>query len=369
MSAAPDAIVVGGGIIGAAVAYCLAGDGHSVTVLERGLVGGGATAGGMGHVVVLDDSDAQFALARYSRSLLAGLAPELPAAVEFDPCGTLWLAEDEAQLDLVLAKLRYYTDRGVPAEALDAPALAAAEPELRAGLAGALRVPGDVIVYPLALCRWLLQRARDRGARVTCGVDVQAVHGQGVRLRDGGMLAAGLVVNAAGAWAPRLTAGLDIVPRRGHLLVTERYPRFCRHQLAELGYFASAHTLTNVSVAFNVQPRRNGQVIIGSSRELVGWDTQVNRDVLGRMLARATSFAPRLAALRGIRAWTAFRPATRDVLPYIGRLDGSLWIAAGHEGLGVTTALGTGRLLADLIAGRTTAIDAAPYAPGRGRAP
>jgi D-hydroxyproline dehydrogenase subunit beta len=382
MSAQPDAIVVGGGIVGAAVAWYLARDGLSVTVLERGLAGGGATAGGMGHVVVLDDSDAQFALARWSRTLLTELAPELPAAVEWDPCGTLWLAEDEAQLELARTKLRYYTDRGVRAELLDAHSLAAAEPELRPGLAGALHVPDDVVIYPLALCRWLLDRARDHGARVESGVEVVALDGGGdgsgdgsgdggrgaarVRLRGGTSHEAGVVVNAAGAWAPALSPDLDIVPRKGHLLVTDRYPRCCRHQLAELGYFRSAHTLTDASVACNIQPRRTGQLLIGSSRELVGWDASINRDVLARMLARAAAFVPRLAGLRGIRAWTAFRPATPDKLPYIGRHDeAGIWIAAGHEGLGITTALGTGRLLADLIAGRAPPIDAAPFATGR----
>jgi D-hydroxyproline dehydrogenase subunit beta len=157
------------------------------------------------------------------------------------------------------------------------------------------------------------------------------------------------------------------VPRKGHLVVTERYPGFCTHQLVELGYLQSAHTLTNASVAFNLQPRRGGQLLIGSSRELAGWDAGVNRAVVARMLARAAEFVPALRQLLAIRTWTAFRPATRDHLPYIGAVDdtGIVWAAAGHEGLGITTALATGRLIADGIAGRASAIDAAPYSPAR----
>jgi len=181
------------------------------------------------------------------------------------------------------------------------------------------------------------------------------------------VLRAEVIVNAAGADAPRLTPELPIVPRKGHLAITDRYPGFVRHQLVELGYLASAHTMTTESVAFNVQPRSTHQVLVGSSRELVGWDASLNRDILSRMLARAIEFMPALTGLSVVRAWTGFRPATPDKLPLIGAWPATrgLWIAAGHEGLGITTSLGTARLVADLVAGRVPPIDASPFAPTR----
>jgi glycine/D-amino acid oxidase-like deaminating enzyme len=108
-------------------------------------------------------------------------------------------------------------------------------------------------------------------------------------------------------------------------------------------------------------------VLIGSSRELIGWQEGVNRRVLRRMLERAVRFMPALARLAVVRTWTGFRPATPDKLPLIGRWDpvDGLWIAAGHEGLGITTSLGTAKLVADLILGRTTSLDPAPFAPTR----
>ena len=125
------------------------------------------------------------------------------------------------------------------------------------------------------------------------------------------------------------------------------------------------------SVAFNAQPRATHEVIVGSSRELVGWDESLDRDVLARMLARAAEYMPALAAMLMVRAWTGMRPATLDKLPLIGAWEPTpgLWIAAGHEGLGITTALATARLLADLVAGRTPPIDAAPFSPMRVLAP
>src|SRR5205814_4719606 len=99
-----------------------------------------------------------------------------------------------------------------------------------------------------------------------------------------------VIVNAAGAEAPRLTPALPIVPRKGHLAITDRHPGFVRHQLVELGYLTSAHTMTAASVAFNVQPRATQQVLIGSSRELVGWDASTNMKVLRHVLGRAMMF-------------------------------------------------------------------------------
>jgi glycine/D-amino acid oxidase-like deaminating enzyme len=309
----------------------------------------------------MDDSDAQLDLTIKSRQLLDEIAHDLPAECERDVCGTLWVAEDETQMAEVRAKQRRHEALNVACEVLDARALAEAEPNLRRGLAGALRVPGDGVVYPPAIARWLMNRAIQNGAELRCGVDVRSI-GDGIVVTDRGTFSAPDIINATGAFAPALTPGIDIVPRKGHLVITDRYRDFCRHQLVELGYLTSAHTMNSESVAFNIQPRSTGQMLIGSSRELVGWDASVNRSLVQRMLERAVDFMPTLTELSVIRTWTGFRPATSHKLPYIGRLDrDGLWIAAGHEGLGITTALGTARLLADLLLGREPWTDPAPY--------
>lgn len=150
-------------------------------------------------------------------------------------------------------------------------------------------------------------------------------------------------------------------------MITDRSPDFCRHQLVELGYLRSAHGTDAPSVAFNLQPRRTGQLLIGSSREFAGFNSSVDRSVVSKMLARARNFAPSLADRSVLRTWTGFRPSTPDRLPLIGRWSDvpHAWVASGHEGLGITTAPATGRILADLMAGKTPAIDAAPFAPAR----
>ena len=361
-----DAIVIGAGIVGAACARALAREGLEVLVLDARFAGGGTTAAGMGHLVVMDDSPEQLALTALSLELWRELAPALPASVEYDACGTIWVAEDDAQMDAVREKRGVYGDCGIASEELNARALAKLEPNLRDGLAGGLLVPGDGVVYPPCAALWLLDQARAHGTVLREGCTVDEILDRAVRCGED-VLEADIIVNAAGAEAAQLTPALPIVPRKGHLAITDRYPGFVRHQLVEFGYLSSAHVMTNESVAFNVQPRSTTQVLIGSSRELVGWDGSTNRRVLCQMLDRARLFMPALAGLSIVRTWTGFRPATTDKLPLIGRWEATagLWIAAGHEGLGITTSLGTARLLADLVVGRTPVIDATPFSPMR----
>ena len=362
----PDAIVVGAGIVGAACAAALARDGWRVTVLDRSFAAAGTTSVGMGHIVVMDDSPEQLALTAYSARLWRELQPQLDKRSEYDACGTLWIADDEAQLEALEQKRATYRSARVAADVIDARELREAEPSLCADLLGALLVPDDAVIYPPGATLQLLDFARQRGAVVREGVDVRELVPHGVRCPHE-TLHADVVINAAGAAAPALTAGLPIVPRKGHLAITDRYPGLCRHQIVELGYLTSAHAMTSESVAFNVQPRSTGQVLIGSSRELVGWDPTLNRALLSRMLARAAQLMPALADASIIRCWTGFRPATPDKLPLIGRWDPvpGVWIAGGHEGLGITLALATAELIVDQIAGRATEVDAAVFSPMR----
>lgn len=174
-------------------------------------------------------------------------------------------------------------------------------------------------------------------------------------------------MNAAGAWALELTPGIQIKKRKGHLVITDRYPGFLRHQLVELGYLKSAHLVDSDSVAFNVQPRRTGQILIGSSRQYGAENKDVDSSILSRMLRRAQQFMPSLGAMSAVRSWAGFRAATPDKLPLIGPwpADKSLFLATGHEGLGITTSLGTARILVDQITGAKPAIPVEPYLPSR----
>ncbi|MEJ7617275.1 MAG: FAD-dependent oxidoreductase [Pyrinomonadaceae bacterium] len=317
-----DVAIIGGGIVGAACAAECADAGLSVAVIEAVMIGGGATAAGMGHVVVMDDSEAQFALTRYSQILWNALAPELPRKLEYEASGTIWVAANDDEMSEVRRKEKFYRAHAVPAAVLDARALAEAEPNLRPGLTGGLLVPCDSVIYPpRAAMAIFLNRARARGAQVYLGRFVTGLPGDGVRLRDESRITAGIVVNAAGSWSPALTPGLSVQKRKGHLVITDRYPNFLRHQLIELGYLKSAHALTADSVAFNIQPRKTGQLLIGSSRQYGVETSTVDAPVLKQMLQRALQYMPGLKGLSALRAWTGFRAATPDKLPLIGPLS------------------------------------------------
>ena len=368
-----DVVVIGGGIVGAACALECAAAKLSVAIVEARMIGGGATAAGMGHLVVMDDSEAQFALTRYSQELWNELRDELPREVEHDACGTIWVAADDDEMQEVFRKQKFYSERGVAVEVLDEHALAEAEPNLRRGLVGGLRVAGDSVIYPPCAAQFLVERAIERGAKLLVGQAVDLVTRDGVRLRDRSLISAGLVVNAAGSWSPELTPQLSVKKRKGHLVITDRYPGFLRHQLVELGYLKSAHSVTADSVAFNIQPRKTGQLLIGSSRQYGADDLSVDSLIVTRMLERAIDFLPALRKLSALRAWTGFRAATPDKLPLIGPAASlelraehdRLYLATGHEGLGITTSLATAKLLVDQIIDRTPAIPIPPYLPSR----
>ncbi|HEV2401292.1 MAG TPA: FAD-dependent oxidoreductase [Candidatus Sulfotelmatobacter sp.] len=366
-STAYDAAIIGAGIVGAACAYECARIGMQVLVIDRDIVGGGTTGAGMGHIVVMDDSDAQFALTRYSQKLWQDLLPKLPDDVEYEPCGTIWVAADDEEMTEVERKHEYYGDRGVRTEVLDAGTLKQHEPHLRDGMVGGLLVPEDAVLYPPCAAGFLLRQAQQFGAKLQMGSTVTQV-GQGrICTADGSEVSAKIIINAAGTASPHLTPGIEVKKRKGHLVITDRYLGFLHHQLVELGYLKSAHSVSSDSVAFNLQPRRTGQILIGSSRQYGAEHSEVDNDILVRMLRRAQEYMPELAAMSAIRTWTGFRPATPDKLPLIGPVqsDESVLLATGHEGLGITTSLGTARVLVDHITGKKPEISIEPYLPSR----
>jgi glycine/D-amino acid oxidase-like deaminating enzyme len=362
-----DVAIAGGGIVGAACALACARAGLAVTLVERDVLGSGATAAGMGHIVVMDDSEAQFELTRRSQQLWHELSAQLPAAAEYETPGTLWVAADDEEMAEAERKLGWLSNRDLPTSLISSRALSGLEPNLRAGLAGALLVSEDAVVYPPVAALHLAQEARALGAKVTTGRTVTHLSDGEMILDDGSRVRARRLVNALGADAGSCTAGLPVKKRKGHLLITDRYPGFVRHQLVELGYLKSAHSVSSDSVAFNVQPRQTGQILIGSSRQYGNEESTVDQPLLSAMLQRAALYLPKVASLSALRVWTGFRTATPDKLPLIGPMaaDPTVLLATGHEGLGITTALATAELIAFHLTGEGHSIAPEPYLPDR----
>ncbi|RDS83794.1 FAD-binding oxidoreductase [Dyella monticola] len=358
-----DLIIAGAGIIGTACADYASQEGLRVVIVEPGAIGGGATAAAMGHLVAMDDDRAELALAHYSLQLWESYTGI--AQIEYSRCGTLWVAANEADYARIPQKLARLASFGVQAERVEREQLYRLEPTLKPGLHGGMRVPREAVVYPPGMARYLLDCACARGVELLRDrVDVMT--DDGVRLSDGTQLR-GAVLVATGCALPQLLPQLPLRARKGHLVITDRYPGLVHHQLVELGYAESAHGDADSSVAFNVQPRPTGQILIGSSREYGSDTPQVSMPIVRRMLERAFNYLPALRQLEALRIWTGFRPVSVDGLPYLGRVPDrpNTWVAAGHEGLGITTSLGSARLVIDQWLGRSTAIDSRPYDPAR----
>ena len=288
-----DVLIVGAGIVGAACAAELAARGMRVEVLDRNGIGGGVTAAGMGHIVVMNDSPAEFALSAYSRELWLDLAPQLRKRDAFARCGTLWVAADDEEWQAARAMHETFVAQGVAAQLLDSAALRACEPALAPGMAGGLRVEHDSIVYAPTVTEWLLtQSPAANNIRVRLETEVAAVDARGVTLVNGERKTAAHVIVANGIGAQTLVPSLPLKPKKGHLLITDRYPGLIQHQLLELGYIKSAHHATGTSVAFNAQPRPTGQLLIGSSRQFDTTDPAVEMPVLAQMLRRAARYLP-----------------------------------------------------------------------------
>ncbi|MEV5277435.1 FAD-dependent oxidoreductase [Streptomyces sp. NPDC052811] len=375
MRSTSDVIVVGAGVVGAACAYYAARAGLRVTVLDRGPVVAGTTGAGEGNILVSDkEPGPELELALFSAQLWRELAGLLPPGIEYEPKGGLVVASDGAGLAALRTFAAGQEKAGVTVRDVAADRLHDLEPHLAPGLAGGFHYPQDAQVMPALATAHLL---RASGAEIRLGEAVTGVltgPGGAVRGVRGawGELHAPYVVNATGAWGGELArlAGVElpVLPRRGFVLVTEPLPRVVRHKVYGADYVAdvaSGSAALQTSVVIEGTPA--GPVLIGASRERVGFDRTLSPEALRRLAAGATTLFPVLAGIRAMRTYAGFRPYLPDHLPAIGpdpRVPGLLH-ACGHEGAGIGLAPATGHLVASCLTGAQPALDTTPFEPSR----
>jgi glycine/D-amino acid oxidase-like deaminating enzyme len=374
-----DVVIVGAGAVGAACAYFAARAGLHVMVLDRGGPAGGTTGAGEGNLLVSDKSPGpELELALLSARLWTELADVLPpGAVEYEAKGGLVVAGDPAGITALRAFAAGQAAAGVRVEEVGADGLAEIEPRLAPGFAGAFRYPQDAQVQPALAAAHLLRAARAAGATVHLGEAVRALFttadgrlaGVSTPRRD---VRCATVVNAAGVWGGAVAAlagtGLPILPRRGFVLVTEPLPRVVRHKVYSADYVADvASGSAALQTSAVVEGTPAGPVLIGASRERVGFDRTLSLPAVRRLAAGAVALFPVLAEVAAIRAYCGFRPYLPDHLPAIGadpRVPGLLH-ACGHEGAGIGLAPATGMVIAQLLAGEEPAIGLGPFRPER----
>jgi glycine oxidase len=370
MAKNPDVVIVGGGVVGAALAWRLAKDGRSVVLLERGEIGREASwaAGGILTPVHLADyPPALSALCDASAKLYPDLVRELRddsgVDVEYRVCGFLIVERNDEEAGHTAQLEAFKRGAGLPVERLGLDALRELQPGLSSDVRGGLLLPDIAQIRNPRLAVAFAEAARKKGVDVRPNVQVTGflrVPGRvnGVRTTQGDVYA-GTTVIASGAWSgdvlKPLGLALAVKPIKGQILLTQAAP-------GTIGPVIEAADTYLI-------PRADGKILIGSTLEDVGFDKRVTLDAVSSLAARAAAILPALGNLPLVTSWAGLRPSTPDRLPYIGRtsMEGLL-VSTGHYRNGILLSPISAALIADLIAGRTPSMDLAPFDPGRGSA-
>ncbi len=378
----PDVIVIGAGIVGAACASSCAALGLRVVVVERGTIAAGTTSAGEGNILISDKGPGpELDLALLSTRLWLGIRDDLGGdSLEYEAKGGVVVARSTATLEGLAHRTASQRAAGVDAVDVGEDELRGLEPNLTPHVAGGAYYAQDAQVQPALAAAALLRRARGHGAVVHTGTSVTgflrgaggAVLGVETDSPTVPTIGAGLVVNAGGTWAGQIAdlAGtpVPILPRRGFILVTEPLPRVVRHKVYTADYVANvASSQEGLETSVVIEGTRGGTILIGASRERVGFDRTMSLAVLRRLARQAIGLFPFLADVSLMRSYLGFRPYCPDHLPVIGpdpRAPGLIH-ACGHEGAGIGLAAGTGHLVAGIIAGRAPELDLAPFRPER----
>lgn len=379
VAGSPDVIVVGAGVVGASCAYFLAASGARVTLLDRSFVASGSSGACEGNVLAWDkELERELPLALRSAELWAELAERLPDDFEYDRKGSVVVAETEQELAASAERAQTLAGLGVKGEVLDAEALRREEPHAAHDLPGGVLYPGDAQLEPRLATAALVKAAVAKGATLTIDRSVDRL----LRGRDGrvtaietgaGRIAAGAVVVAGGVWTPSLleTAGLTVpvTPRKGQIVVLERSPVRFRRKLSEAGYVAAVEAGhdAKLQIAMVVESTHSGTALLGSSREHVGFDREVDLSVAGAIARRAARFFPVLHDARALRVYAGLRPLTPDHVPIVGPFAEApnVCVATGHEGAGIGLAPATGELVAAWHAGEPSPLPIEWFSPDR----
>ncbi len=373
-----DLVVVGAGIVGAACAFYASRAGLSVTVLERGTTGVGTTSRGEGNILVSDKGPGpELNLALLSRRLWLDIADELGAHhLELERKGGIVVATNDETFDDLRRFAQAQGREGVETTIVPPGSMHDYEPHLAGDLAGGVHYPQDLQVQPVLAASALLGAARAMGARFCPAVEVTGVdrdiHGIKAVLAGDQRFPTRAVVNAAGTWggdiAARLGGSVPVLPRRGFVLVTEPLPRVVRHKVYSADYVSNvASDDAGLETSAVIEGTQGGTVLIGASRERVGFDDTLSPLVVRRLAGQAVRLFPFLADVVLMRVYRGFRPYCPDHLPVIGpdpRVPG-LFHACGHEGAGIGLAPATGLLITQMLTGEDPALDTTPFTPVR----
>jgi len=371
-----EVVIIGGGIVGASIAYFLGTRGIHAVVLEKGELAGGTSSRCDGNILAIDKEpgfDSQMSL--ISQRIIDELSRELKRSFEYRAPGSILVCESEEEMTAAEQWVARQKEAGLPFRMLDRSDIRQESRYFADDLLGGLECASDSTVNPYLLTYALFEGAQEFGAEIRVKTEVKSIAkdeatGEFRVVTDQGDWVAKKVVNAAGVWAPQIgrMVGLDIPiqPRKGHIIVASRQLPVGLRKVMEFGYLISKFGGTRkvdaetdkYGVALVFEPTESQNFLIGSSRQFVGFDTRVDMNVVRCMARRTIRFYPKLSDFNLIRTYAGLRPWTEDHLPIVSAADAlpGFYIAAGHEGDGISLAAITGKLMSEMIAGdsRTT---------------
>ena len=360
-----DVAVIGGGVIGCAVAYYLARKGARVTVIEQSIIGSGASSANSGAIALATKKPGlSLDLAMASQRLYPALSAELGIDVEYAVQGNLIVAETETEMIFLEKLAADQQAAGVPAQVIDAARCKALNPLIEGAVLMGVYCPTDAQVNPFKVTQGFAVAAQKNGVRVLANtrverIDVREDRVTGVATSQG-EVAAQWIVNAAGAYADFIgkMVGVEheVKPRRGQIAVLEATDRMPQVRVAAAGSLLAKHdaggqaqSSANVALSYLSRPL-SGTVLLGSTNEFAGFDTRTTPEGLSEICAGAMRLMPRLGDMAVVRTWAGLRPycAKGPVLGDGGGPAGYV-AAVGHGGDGVALAPITGAYVADYI--------------------
>jgi glycine/D-amino acid oxidase-like deaminating enzyme len=386
MTGKADMIVVGGGVIGSSVAYQLVRRGRKVILIEKGDLASGAS-GSCDTSIFLQSKNAgiHLQLALASAELFKGLREELGHDIEYHVKGGMILIETAEELKVMEGFVARQKQTGLQVDIIDRKEASRMQRGLAEHLVAATYSPQDGDVNPIELNLGFADAARKLGAGILLETEVTGCIVKGGRVEGvettQGPLYAPVLVNAAGAWAPLIgkMAGLDlpIKPRRGQIMITEPVAPYIARQILSASYIVAKYNADNLKdsksravqlgVGLSLSQTEKGNILIGGTREFVGYDVGNTHEAIGTVLKNAVRLVPGLGSIHIIRTMGGLRPYTPDGLPLIGFVDGleGYFMAAGHEGDGIALSPVTGKIVADLIVDGKTFMDVSALDPNR----
>ncbi len=363
-----EVVIIGGGIVGCAIAYYVAKSGIDCVLIEKDDIASGTSSRCDGNVTIVDkDPGFDSLMSLKSQELTVDLSDKLDLGFEYRALGSLLVCENDTEMEAAKNWVDIQNAAGLDFRLLDRADLRAESPYFADDIPGGLECRTDSLINPYLFCYSLIDKAKEYGLRVYTKSEVTSVTKKDDFTIEttNGTFTAKKVVNAAGVWAPFIGKMLDldipIIPRKGHIIVGARQKPVMMRNVMEFGYLMNKFGRDRIvdpvtekhGVALVLEPTESQNFLIGSSREFVGYNGRIDMSVVQTMARRALRFYPKMDDFTMIRTYTGFRPWTADHLPIISEVDSipGFFIAAGHEGDGISLATVTGKLIEELIRG------------------